>query len=168
MDWKDLENEVKELLDFDSPVIPPNSGGTKKEEDVVGNTIIAQCKSTQNKNISILNNDVERLLKSSEIQNKFPVFITKNKNGTYITIKVDNNSKNILRYISYIGYISQLTEMMYLRSTNEIIRIMNKCLKKLKDCYFSLMCDHKLKIDKITQNINSKYDNVYMINMFED
>jgi hypothetical protein len=84
--WEELEEDVKELFKKDHVKTVPGSGNGKSEEDVIGISTIIQCKYTSNKNMSILDKDMTRLKEAARLQNKQPLFITKNNSGMVLSI----------------------------------------------------------------------------------
>jgi hypothetical protein len=98
--WQELENFANNLILFDNPVKPAGSGNSKQEEDVVGKSLIIQCKFSSDKNLSLLRKDIYRLFSSSELLNKFPIFITSNDNTLFITFSYNAFSPEVLKLIS--------------------------------------------------------------------
>jgi len=169
--WKQLEESAKELIFDDNPVQPKNSGGTKKEEDVIGNELIIQCKYTDAKNMSILKKDLDRLLENANLLEKFPIFITANGDGDLILslpVKVD---PQLIVDVIRLTIISNGLQKMILN--NNLIKtpdILNKCRKReLK--YKGLMQAITSKItdqfNKLSSILDTKYKNLMMYNLFE-
>ena len=104
--WKTLEDYVVKLLHEDSARTTPGSGSSKHEEDVIGKSIIAQCKQTDHSNSSILQKDLDRLIDACNLHNKFPMFITKNLTDTILSIPITDNTDNIINnLINLICYL---------------------------------------------------------------
>lgn len=95
-DWNKLEEDVKELLKFDQPVRTPLSGGTKGEEDVVGINSVSQCKCTDDKNLSILSKDLDRLISNANLINKLPIFFNRSSAGTTVSLPITDETNNIV------------------------------------------------------------------------
>lgn len=172
-DWKTLEEFVTDLLvDInDDAVCTPLSGGTKNEEDVMGRSFIVQCKYTDNKNLSILEKDLTRLRKAADMTGKFPIFVSRSTAGTILSIPIDNNTEEDVKFI-----LKALSTLIALKSMKELapkldsypfvkrgLSYLRRLKKEVHDIRNTL---HKL-VDKVEQTLDTKYDDVTMFNLFE-
>lgn len=171
-DWKKLEEWTAKLLEEDRGKIPRNSGGTKKEEDVVGTSSIAQCKATDQINITILNKDTQRLLKAAELQDKFPFFITSTFGRKSITMILDGNNDEIITSLVKIATIRKGAEKLLkvLKSQDINIRhiyIARSELKKLKRRFAIEVDTIKTLFSSIDSRCNTLYDDLTIMDLFE-
>ena len=104
--WENFEEYVKTLLVLDKAMTVPGSGNGKSEEDVIGLSTITQCKYSEKdkSSISILKKDILRLNEAAKLQNKTPLFFTRDANTTVLSIQ---DSPELLDIISFIVAISQ-------------------------------------------------------------
>lgn len=169
--WQDLEDEVQDLLLLDSSKKPANSGGTKKEEDVVSKNIIAQCKYTDTKNMSILNKDLERLISACELQDKFPMFFTSNGNNTVISIPYNDDTacmiKNIMTFlISFLDLIKcykALNSVQDISELNIIKKRLSQNIGRAKLVFSTLKETHK----QCENKIEIKTNDILLYDLFE-
>jgi hypothetical protein len=168
--WQELEQFAKKLLRLDNPRTTPLSGATKTEEDVVGNTIVCQCKFTDNKNLSILASDISRLESASELLQKTPLLITRSSSGTFLSFLVsdeDNTAVNIIIIKNMLDNI-----LFYMRRLN------SKATTKTINHLLKEAAAFKMLAEDINDEIESKYkeicnigqariDDVQMVNLFE-
>jgi hypothetical protein len=169
--WQDLEDYTEELLSKDNSVKPKGSGNAKKEEDVVGNTIIAQCKYTEDKNMSILSKDLERLLEACSLQDKFPLFITSNGINTTLSIPINKDTEKTVSKLLELLIILTNTIKMYdligsIKTINQL-DIINRQFSKLNRQVGCLNIDIGLHIKNLEIMIQSKYDDLTICDLFE-
>lgn len=169
-EWEDFENQVEFILKKDNPVKPKNSGGTKKEEDVVGKSIIAQCKLNSTKDLHIKAKDIQRLNESSKLLGKKPLFFSKCECGTFLTIQIDQLGKDDLLFLNIIilfkrmenlldslEKVSTITEWKPLENEKNNIDKLHRILDN------TITDTHK----KLDQKITSVINNLTMYNLFE-
>lgn len=153
MEWNDFENIIKDLLKSDNAKLTSGSGSTKHEEDVIGENTISQCKYTQNKNLSILSEDMDRLLLSTELHHKFPLFFNSSNNNVYLTIPINNNTKDTINNILELIIIDQLNQKIYnnFLVCNDI-KTFKVISKQVKHLFY--------KIDNLKNHFSSIYNKI--------
>lgn len=170
-DWKILEDYVKSLLHTDKAKTTPLSGGTKGEEDVVGRTMIAQCKFTEKKNISILAKDLERLLNAAKLTEKFPLFASRSEAGTIISFPVTDETEDdivfILKILSCLNTLRELKEVIPHVSTTGMIKGAQANLRDLKQEYAKIREVFTNLVNSIEQTIDAKYIDLTTYNLFD-
>jgi len=169
--WQELEDFTCTLLQSDRPKKPANSGGTKKEEDVVSRSIIAQCKHTGNNNMSILKKDLDRLLDACKLQQKAPLFVTSNTTDTVVSIPVTDDTEEILGIMlkmliswSMLQRVQDYTPKIETIAVHKIVQTdcitaltnINTNVNQLKD--LAKDCMHKLDL---------KFNKLIMHDLFE-
>lgn len=169
--WQDLEKTMLGMLKKDNAKLTPGSGNSKEEEDVVGNSIICQCKYTADKNISILAKDFDRLLEASKLLKKFPIFVSQSNMGSILSIPLSDDYNDEISYIlTSLMIITRLRNVTFMLdldlNLNEIMLIAKeidnitglfKNLNMIKD----LISELKLKMD-------IKIKNATNYNLFEE
>lgn len=171
LDWNELEEVAVDLLKEDSPVRPKNSGGSKKEEDVVGSSLMVQCKHTTNKNITIKDADLKRLIKAADALQKLPVFLSANHDSVLFSVLLDNCPdipQSLINIAIVIKSISILkSELTYVRSVKHLHSIRKELTNK--------QILFKKEIDKIKKGLtrletacNTKYDDLTMVDLFNE
>jgi len=85
-DWQNLEEKLKTMLQSDNARTIPGSGNSKGEEDVVGFSTITQCKFSENKNVTLLSKDIERLKEAAILQEKTPLFASENNKELILSL----------------------------------------------------------------------------------
>lgn len=171
-DWKDLEEKIKTILTLDKATRTPLSGGTKHEEDVVGVGTICQCKHSDNKNITILTKDIDRLLSAAKLLNKFPLFCSKAGDHTLISLPLkDEYEDDIIHIINILillsktniisSYINMITDKKKTLEFLKLINEINTQLTLINNTFYS-------KIEDIKNSINAKIDDIEMHNLFGD
>ena len=154
--WKKLENYITELFKNDNPTTTPGSGNAKHEEDVVGSSTIVQCKYTSNKNLSLLNKDIDRLVLACSIQNKTPIFVTENDSTTILSIVIKHNSYEYENTTDIANHIISLSTLKIIEE--ELINVSS--LDRLN--IISNIINGKLKriCNNMTKNITNLYKNI--------
>jgi hypothetical protein len=168
--WEDLEKYVKQITNNDNTQRTPLSGATKGEEDVVGQSIICQCKATEDKNFSILQKDILRLYGAADLQDKFPLFFSRNKYCNLLSIPVlDDKHEEMVCMV--INYIILRKRIQLLRTTKiegaKALLSADAEHRKLKRLYTLLSQELANDLDHIEDNLNSKRDNLLMYNLFD-
>ena len=172
-DWEQLEEYAMDLLEGDSPVRPLNSGGTKGEEDVVGTSVIIQCKFTGNKNLSILKKDLDRLCTNADVLLKFPIFLNSNGKDIILSLPIESKSdtdliKDLIKLIIIYQTSNILIDTACIIKTPEQLERCHKHEKRIHNLFKSIIDKFKQQFDKISQVLDSKYKNLMMYNLFED
>lgn len=169
--WEKLEDFIKEVLEFDQAIQPKGSGSSKKEEDVISNNIIAQCKYTDDKNISILNKDMERLLDSCELLEKFPIFVNKCKYMMTISLPVTNSTQDkikmmiiLLAFTQCLDKISTWKEFVKDRQT---LIAFEKLFNRIKSKFRKMISDLNESINLVENFIDHKHVSLDTYNLFE-
>ena len=168
-DWNDLEEQVATLLKNDYPKRPGNSGGTKKEEDVIGKSTITQCKYTDKKNMSILRKDLDRLVDACTLQEKFPLFITSTGDKTVASFPIDKTTSSSVKYIlDLIVFLQRAKQLRSMKpSSIRELNLWKEELKKLKKVQHGF-CKKIFETMKILYNQEtSTEDNLMMYDLFE-
>jgi len=171
-DWKIFENYVKNLLHIDKAKTTPLSGGTKGEEDVVGRSMIAQCKFTEKKNLSILAKDLERLLKAAKLTEKFPLFASRSEAGTIISFPVTDETEDdivfILKILSCLNTLRELKKIIPHVSTIGMIEGARANLRVLKQEYTKMRKVFNDLVNNIEQKVDAKYIDLTTYNLFDE
>lgn len=169
--WQDLEDFTVDLLSTDNPRKPAGSGSTKKEEDISGQTILVQCKFTDQKNATILKKDLDRLLESSDQQFKFPVFINKSgDNPPILSFSIDYDieiTKAIVKLILIKKKISKLRNYLDDKLTIDVLNKINSMLEKLKVEARNLSNTISSDIEKLDISVEARYADLLNCNLFE-
>jgi hypothetical protein len=169
--WQDLEDFAAELVKKDNPIKPKGSGNAKKEEDVVGSTTITQCKYTEDKNMSILSKDLERLLEACSLQDKFPLFITSNGKNTVLSIPINSdterNVSKLLELLLILLNTSKVYDLLSSIKTPEQLEAVNRLFSGLNRQISCLNIDIGIHIKNLETKIQSRYDDLMMHNLFE-
>lgn len=170
-DWQDLEKWLEEILEDDRAMRPPNSGGTKKEEDVVGVACIAQCKATEQVNMTLLDKDIDRLLRAAELANKFPIFVSSTGRKKGITLVFDGNNDDIILSLLKIAAIKKEAEILLKIATSaktaRQINSIRKELKKLKRRSSTEIDLLKDVLQAVEKKCDTKYDDLTIVDLFE-
>jgi len=106
--WKELEYLARYILLRDDAKLTPGSGNVKGEEDVVGFSTVCQCKYTDNKNISILSKDIERLIEAANLHDKTPIFIAGNRRHVLISLLNDDITRDTINYLILVSRLKKL------------------------------------------------------------
>jgi hypothetical protein len=114
--WQDFEKFVEKFLALDRAKTTKGSGSVKHEEDVIGETLVVQCKQTDSKNSHILHQDVSRLLDAAETLDRFPLFLTNTQKYSLVSIPLtEETSEDILRMLSVL--VIRMSLMKVLKTT---------------------------------------------------
>ena len=119
--WFEFEKQLAILF---SGVQTPGSGSAKKEEDVVCADAIVQAKYTDNINTTIKEADVARLIDACNLVSKLPIFATKTKTRTIISIpteQLDESVHNV--YVSMLNVVAALHTYMENCDANNTVKI---------------------------------------------
>jgi hypothetical protein len=168
--WQELEDLVCDLLENDNPVKPKGSGSTKKEEDVVGTCIIAQCKYTENKNMYLSDNDIDRLKSSAKLQDKFPIFVNSNGKDTVISFIVNNDTKDIVSDtidIIILNKCSFSPELIRKVNNLKTLEQISKAIDGLSKITVAINNKSKEKFDKVKRVIQAKFEDLTTHNLFD-
>lgn len=170
-DWADLENWTMTLLDDDSPVKPPNSGGSKKEEDVVSFGCIAQCKATNQVNMTLLDKDIKRLTTACELQDKLPLFVSSTCSELGVTLLFDGENDELFSSVIKIAVLyksaKRLREMTTTFTTVRQINATRNLLRKLKSRLTVEVDKIKDVFSTIDKECTIKYDDLTIVDLFE-
>lgn len=169
--WEDLENWVVQLLYDDRPVRPPNSGGTKKEEDVVTFGSIAQCKATEHNNMSLLDKDINRLLEASHMHDKLPLFVSSTWDKLGVTFIFDGKNDDTMASSVKIAVIAKAAQRLKkMVSTLKSVRQLNAAKRELNKLKSRL----NVEVNKINDTFSAidtacetKYDDLTIVDLFE-
>lgn len=169
--WQALEEFAYEIIKADNPVLPKGSGNAKKEEDVISNCFIVQCKYTDDKNMSILSKDLTRLLDACDLQDKFPLFITSNGSNTVLSIPINDDTRSIIDILIEMAVIVKRSEKI--NSDIRSIKTMNQyeIIQKFSDRINILTYGLKNRFETIMRKaavqLAAKYDDLTMCDLFE-
>lgn len=169
--WQDLENLAVEILVDDHPVKPKGSGNAKKEEDVIGDNIIAQCKYTEDKNFSILTKDLERLKEACKLQNKLPLFISSNSKETLLSLPITNLNENLIKVIITIlriyASLDKLEDEVKIAKTIEQLRAISKKITRNKSAMQSNANEINSRLFRLLDMAEIKYVDLTTYDLFE-
>lgn len=169
-DWEDLEEMAKKLAAKDNPIRPRNSGGTKKEEDVIGNSLAIQCKYTDNKNITLKQADIDRLREAASSLNKLPLFVSGNCTDILVSLYLDGENDEIVQSLINLSIaIKSLKNIAAdVKNINNIrgLRLSEKELYRIKDVFNKEAAEIKKLISTIETSHVSKYDDLTMVDLF--
>lgn len=169
--WEQLEDLAADLIEEDNPIKPKNSGGIKGEEDVVGSSIIVQCKFTGKKNLSILKKDLDRLCNNANLLLKFPIFLNSNEADTVLSIPIKTNNDDLVKAIIKIIIIYQNIEILNnLSGTINSMNILQQFEKKTNNIQkiFKLLSQNiNIKFGKLLNGFNTKRNSLTMYDLFE-
>jgi len=170
--WKKLEERMASLLSADSARTTPGSGNSKGEEDVVGKSTICQCKDSDQKNITILAKDIERLKNSASLLDKTPLFASRAGEHTVVSFLLDDDNLQSVQYA--INAMIIMSRMLYVEATidkcnnsGDLMQLdaeFDSAVKASKDNGY-VLCQIR---DKIAKAIKIKTDNATMYNLFGD
>lgn len=168
MSWKNFEIYVKNLFSDDNARLIPGSGSTKNEEDVSGISTIAQCKYTNNKNLTLLEKDIDRLLEAAKLYGKYPMFFNSNNKHKILSLFI--NEDDLFNSITEIILFFSLCEKVIndLSITDKEDYEMINRLKYLKKNKINKIRRNILnKINTMSKDIDNKLDSAYIksINM---
>jgi hypothetical protein len=169
--WQELEEYTKGLLKNDLPKLPSGSGSSKGEEDVIGLSIIAQCKYTEDKNMSILKKDLDRLIDAAKLQDKIPVFITSSQTNKVLSVPITKDTEQLIEYlVEFISIYKGTEKLVNDRNNITTIDIHNKTSSRLSNlrlrltCLYSQIKDH---FTFLTNHLKVKYDHLTTYDLFE-
>jgi len=169
--WKDLEDLAAEILKEDHPVKPKGSGNAKKEEDVIGDNIIAQCKYTEDKNFSILTKDLERLKEACKLQDKLPLFISSNSKETILSLPITNMDEELLKAIITIiriyASLDKLEDEVKISKTVEQLRSVSSKIIRNKSAMQSNANNINTRLFKLLDKAEIKYIDLTTYDLFE-
>lgn len=165
--WQELEDYTQKILSDDRGKKPPLSGGSKKEEDVVGSNSIAQCKYTKNSSITMKADDIKRLLKAANDLDKLPLFISNSESGTFVTLELNEDIETVIKIAIVRKAINNIQkETNNIRNIRHLESIRKETfrLSKLLESYIK---EEKDIIKHILVKCDNKYDDLTMFNLFE-
>lgn len=169
--WQDFEEWVKNLLKFDNARLIPGSGSSKKEEDVVGESLLVQCKFTDSENISILRKDIERLNTSSQTIDKFPLFLNHSNGINTITLQINDSSEKLIYKILQVIKSYIITENLYFDIKNckniKLLEIYDEKLKNINKTIGSICSYLKSRVSITEKESNNKWRNLSNYNLFD-
>lgn len=170
-EWKKLEEYVAFLTRADHTKLTPLSGATKREEDVVGTALICQCKQTEDKNASILEKDVTRLLEASKLLDKFPLFFVSSKMGRFMVVPINDDTEvTVEDMIDTAALGKRLTDLYltykHISEYRSLVKA-NKELDLLEKMAEELASQNKRLIQRIRTQLKVKEDNITMYNLFD-
>lgn len=171
-DWKEFENWTKEYLSFDKAKLTPGSGNAKSEEDVVGLSVLAQCKCSGNKNVSIQEEDLQRLEQSANMLDKVPLFFSQSKSRKILSLLVDNYEENSKSCVKLLSLLSSLETINYIIDHNNVTTQagVDECHHlaiRAEKLWSEISGNIRKNLRIISTKIDSKYDDITMGNLFE-
>lgn len=171
-EWENLEEYVKKLTKLDETKRTPLSGGTKHEEDVVGNCLLCQCKQTEDKNISILQKDLARLLEGAKLLEKFPLFFSQSKSATVISVPITEDTAAVVDTIIDTIIVDKRLCDLYL-SMKDIkspsgLRRAEKEMVKLEAMSEELFSQTRRVLKRIRSRFSTIQDDITMYNLFDE
>ena len=170
-EWSKFEDYVNNLTKKDETKRTPLSGATKQEEDVVGKSLICQCKQTEDKNISILSKDIDRLLKASIVLDKFPLFFSSSKAGKLLSIPITTHTEDIVKTVINFIIAEKSIELLelynkYIKSIKSLNKYRNE-VDKSNELMIELTTPLRIKIKKLKIRLNTIEDDLTMGNLFD-
>ncbi len=171
-EWEKFEDFVRHLTIEDGTKRTPLSGATKQEEDVVGNTLICQCKQTEDKNFSILEKDVTRLLGSAKLLEKFPLFFSSSKAGQVMSIPINKDTEDTVNML--IMSIIVKRRLMVLHNFCKNIKDEIALLRAKRELQGVALAANELAqtnkklLERIQSQIDYAYDDLTMYNLFDE
>jgi len=169
--WEQLEDFVKEILCFDNSIKPKGSGSSKKEEDIMSDNIIVQCKFTDNKNISILDKDMKRLEEAYKLLEKFPLFINKSKDMTTLSVPINSDLLDTTDKIISIIVISQciknLMNWRQMINDHSTLAKYEKTFNRMRKRFWELRELIKADIETIESFIDAKHVSLNTYDLFD-
>jgi len=166
-EWEELEKSVVTMLATDGAILTPGSGLTKKEEDVVGRTIICQCKQSGNKNISILRKDMDRLREAADLLNKTPIFVNKNEQDILITLIYDKKTQELIETLVVLNKIELYENIADTTVNEKSLLQLQGLIKKARSEFNKKTSENEARIKKIMERVDSKLTNMNQCNLFE-
>lgn len=170
-DWQEFEEFVRRLTIEDGTKRTPLSGGTKHEEDVVGNTLICQCKCTEEKNFHILEKDFTRLLEASKLLEKFPLFFSQSSAGKIMSIPILKETEDTIntllmtimlhkRLIALLQFTKNVKdERAFLKAKSELAAV-GKLSAELSEA-------NRRELERIRNILSYIEDDLTMYNLFD-
>lgn len=169
--WSQLEEYVKQITSNDNTKRTPRSGATKKEEDVVGESLVCQCKDTDDKNFSILAKDLNRLTSAADLQNKFPLFFSRNESCVLLTIPMTYDEHKEMACM-VINYIILRKRLQLLRQVDprdfKDLAAAEKEHAKLRKILAFLSRESIEHLDSIEKKLDTKRDDLLTHDLFEE
>jgi hypothetical protein len=167
--WEKLEKKVKSLFKKDKVKTVPGSGNGKGEEDVIGISTIIQCKYTANKNITILDKDMQRLKTAAEGQNKLPIFVTENPSGMVISIPEGPLTQEIVNILIAMASLNKMEEDVDLCNSINIFNNMSKFISNdLEHLITCIEVSTKARINAINARLETKYKKLTQYDLFDE
>lgn len=169
--WQDLEDLAVEILKDDHPIKPKGSGNAKKEEDVIGDNIIVQCKYTDDKNFSILTKDLERLKEACKLQGKLPLFLSSNSKETLLTIPItdldDELLSALITLIRIYSSLDKLEDEVKISRTVPQLRTVSSKITKNRSAMQSNANTIYTRLIKLLNKVEIKYVDLTTYDLFE-
>lgn len=169
--WQALEEFAYDLISPDNPRKPAGSGSAKKEEDVISNCFIVQCKYTEDKNMSILNKDLTRLLLACELQDKIPLFITSNRSDIVLSIPIKDSTRPIINTLLELAVIMKRSEKISddirLVKTIGQFEKLQKSANRINILIYGIKNKFESLMRKTAVKLAAKYDDLTICDLFE-
>lgn len=169
--WQALEEFAYDLIKSDNPVVPKGSGNAKKEEDVISNCFIVQCKYTEDKNMSILNKDLTRLLDACALQKKFPLFITSNKTDIVLSIPINDDTRPVINTFLELAVIQKrydkIKEDIRFVKTDKQYQVIQKFNDRINILIYGIKAKFESMVKSTAAMLAAKYDDLTMYDLFE-
>lgn len=171
-DWKEHEEYWVNALKNDQATRIPGSGSTKGEEDVVGETILVQCKSTDNESTSLLKKDIDRLIKNAGLLDKFPLFSVESSTCKMVCIPVNDDTIGLLtEALEYIrirknvdtieSYLAKVKDVKPLKETQQ-------WTSSVERCFYKVVSGIKQRLSKIQEALDQRWIDLTHGNLFDE
>jgi len=165
--WEDLEEKIKRMFKKDLAKRTPGSGNSKKEEDVVGRSTIIQCKYSEDKNISIHKDDIDRVVAAASLQGKTPIFVTKNRDTILLSILDGDMMEPVIHFILAKTRIKKVKEELQYCTTLQEFEKLSTEAHFIETELLTVAYELKNEMKDLNNSFKIKYDDLTTINLFE-
>ncbi len=167
--WQDLEDTIKEYLVDDNGMTIPGSGSGKGEEDVSGISVLCQCKHSENKNITILTKDLERLVVAAALNNKYPIFASKAKDTGIVVSFMDGPVLQTLLKQAILMSLSDrlLEDIKACDNAKDLNRLETMYNNYVVPLLKTLKGNLSTRCSSITTALKNKYDDLTTVDLFD-
>lgn len=171
-DWREHEKYWVKALKQDKAMRIPGSGSTKGEEDVIGETMLVQCKSTDKESVSMSKKDINRLVNNAKLLDKFPLFSVESSTCKMVCIPVDDDTTGLLtEALEYIrirknldtikGYLDKIKDLKPLSSTQ-------KWTSSVERYFYKFTHTIKQQLSRIQKDLDQRWIDLTHGNLFDE
>jgi hypothetical protein len=168
--WQIFEKMMAKLLEEDGAKTTKGSGSVKHEEDLIGETIVAQCKQTEKVSYSVSDKDISRLLSAADVLDRFPMFLTETAVHTTVSIPITKSTiDDISQIINMIIVKQRLRKLLSIKTDDPAVlhrvkKVFNKTTKLLN----SIVSDLRDIEEKCVTKIKVYEDDALMYDLFDN